>query len=511
MAYAAGNTVMRGMNDAPFPPMYFPQVSRRMTGLHSIIRRALPGNTFARRVVVLAGGNVFAQAITVAVAPILTRLYSAQDFGLLAVFVTLLSLVSVVGALRYEQAIPMPEDDRQAAALLVLSLVVLCVITGLAAIPLMFWREEIANFVRTPGLSAYMCLVPAGAFLAGVYGMLNRWALRRKAFTPLSSTRMSQSFFTAAIQLAGVKLGAFALILGQVAGQSCGSVSLFFRVLRKDWALIRSVRAREVADAALIYRKYPLYSTWTAICNTIGAQLPSVMFAAFFGPAAAGIYLLANRVLSTPMQLIGQAIGNVFLADAPAAMREGRLGPVVANVHARLAHIGMPPTLILLVAGPDIFALVFGDAWRQAGVFAQWLAPWLYLVFITSPMTSIFLVLERQVSAMAFQVILLSVRAAAIAAGGWMGDLMAAVAFFACGSAVCWLANLAWMLRCTGNGWARIVRPVIAALAWAVVLASPLILGTMMHIDRTMWLLSFAAVFLLVLSRYAWLMKEAWS
>ncbi|HYD60718.1 MAG TPA: lipopolysaccharide biosynthesis protein [Noviherbaspirillum sp.] len=482
-----------------------------MQSLNSAIRRVLPANAFARRVVVLAGGNVLAQAITVAVAPILTRLYSVQDFGLMAVFVTLLSLVSVVGALRYEQAIPMPEDDKEAASLLVLSLLVLIAITGLAAIPLMMWRFEIAALLKTPALSDYMVLVPIGALLAGLYSTLNRWAVRRKAFAPLASTRMSQAFFAAAIQLAGAKLGALALLLGQVAGQGGGSVSLLARVLRKDWSVVRSVRARDVLSAARTYRKYPMYSTWTALCNTVGSQLPSVMFAAFFGPAAAGIYLLANRVLSAPMQLVGQAIGNVFLADAPAAMREGRLGAVVAKVHARLAHIGMPPMLVLLVAGPEIFAVVFGESWRQAGVFAQWLAPWLYLVFITSPMTSIFLVLERQVSAMAFQVVLLSVRAAAIAAGAWMDDLMAAVALFALGSTACWLANLAWMLRCTGNGWGRIVRPALSALAWAVVLASPLIFGTVMHIDRTLWLLSFGAAFLLVLTRYAWLMKGAWS
>jgi O-antigen/teichoic acid export membrane protein len=479
--------------------------------LHAAARRALPTNVFARRVFVLAGGNIVAQLITVAAAPLLTRMYSAQDFGLMAVFVTLLSLVTVIGALRYEQAIPMPEDDKEAASLLVLSLFVLCGVAGLAAVPLMLWREQIAGLLKTPALVDYMYLVPAGALLAGVYGILNRWALRRKAFTPLASTRMNQAFLTAAIQLAGAKLGALALLVGQVAGQSCGSVSLSVRVLRKDWPTIRSVRAADVLAVARSYRKYPMYSTWTAMFNTAGSQLPSVMFAAFFGPAAAGVYLLANRVLSAPMQLIGQAIGNVFLADASAAMREGRLGVLVADVHARLAHIGMPPMLVLLMTGPEVFALVFGDGWRQAGVFAQWLAPWLYLVFITSPMTSIFLVLERQASAMAFQAVLLSVRAAAIAAGAWMDSLMAAVALFALGSAACWLANLTWMLRCTGNSWGRIIRPALSALAWAVALASPLILGTALHIDKMLWLFSLAAAFLLVISRYAYLMKGAWS
>lgn len=482
-----------------------------MTALYSAVRRVLPTNIFARRVFVLAGGNVLAQSLTVASAPILTRIYSAQDFGLMAVFVTLLSLVAVIGALRYEQAIPMPEDDKEAASLLVLSLLVLCVVTGLSAIPLMLWRESIAALLKTPGLADYMYLVPAGAWLAGVYGTLNRWALRRKEFSAIARTRFNQSLMAVAIQLAGAKLGALALLVGQVAGQSSGSLSLFIRVMRKDWSVIRCVRAGDVLSVARRYRKYPMYSTWTAMFNATGSHLPSVMFAAFFGPAAAGIYLLANRVLSVPMQLVGQAIGNAFLADAPAALREGRLGALVAAVHARLAHIGMPPMLVLLIAGPEVFGLVFGDSWRQAGVFAQWLAPWLYLVFITSPLTSIFLVLEQQASAMAFQTVLLAVRACAIAVGAWLDSLMTAVALFAMGSAACWLANLAWMLRCTGNSWRRIAGPALSALVWAVALASPLIFGTVLHIDRALWLLSFAAALLLVITRYAYLMKGAWS
>jgi O-antigen/teichoic acid export membrane protein len=481
-----------------------------MSRVASLISRLLPSNRFVREVSVLVGGTVGAQAVLVLAAPSLTRLYSPDDFGILALFAALLSIGSVVASLRYELAIPLPEDDEEAATLLILSLFSLFAVAALSAIPILVFRDDIARLLNTPKASDYLYLLPVGIFFAGIYNLLNFWAIRMKEYAPLAKSKMTQSLIAVGMQLGGAPFGPLALLSGHIGGYATGSLSLALRTLRQRLAMLRRVRMSGIIVCAKRYQRFPLYSTWGALFNTAGSQLPPILFAVLFSPAVAGIYALANRVLSMPMQLLGQAIANVFFSDAAQAQRDGTLGLLVVGIHRRLAQVGMPPILLILFAGPEMFGYVFGREWRDAGIFAQWLAPWLYLVFIVSPLTGLFDVMARQAIGMFFQCAQLVVRVGAISAGAWLGDANLAVALFGLGSAACSLFILIWILRVSGNKTAEIWRPTFHAAGWAIALTSPVILGAFWHVDPQIWLISFALATLMIAARYTYLMKNAW-
>ena len=61
-----------------------------------------------------------------------------------------------------------------------------------------------------------------------------------------------------------------------------------------------------------------------------------------------------------------------------------------------MALLGLGPTLAIVVVAPFAFGLVFGSAWAEAGLYAAILAPMQYLQMITSPLSGILTVLERQ-------------------------------------------------------------------------------------------------------------------
>jgi O-antigen/teichoic acid export membrane protein len=478
--------------------------------LASLIRRVLPKNRFVRSVSVLAGGTVGGQALMVLAAPLLTRLYTPGDFGLLAVFVGLLSLISVVACMRYEIVIPLPAGDRDGAALFVLSLCSIAAVAVLGVLPLALWSSQIATLFGSPRLAGYLYLALAGAVLAGACNALYFWAIRGKAFSAIANGKLAQPAVTAALQLAGAGMGTLGLLIGQVAGYVAGAGLLALRIPRRQWTAIASVRGSDMARVGRRYKRAPLVSAWGALFNTAGWQLPPLLFAVLFDAITAGMYSLANRVLALPVQLIGQATASVFYSGAPAATRDGSLKALVAGIHGRLAHIGMAPLVVLMIAGPEIFSLLFGRDWRQAGVFAQWLAPWLYLVLITSPLSPLFEVLERQGAGLVFQAFELLVRVTAIVAGARTRDTMMTVGLFAAGNVACTLASLLWLLRASGNGPAEIWRSTLGALVWAAALASPLILAVLWDIDRAPWLLALAASMLLITARYAFLLKRAW-
>lgn len=475
------------------------------------IRRLLPKNRFSRSISVLAGGATAGQIIVIMASPILTRLYSPEDFGVLAVFAAFLGILAVIASLRYELAIPLPESDEEAAHVVVLGLMIVAAMSLLTAFFVIFFAQPIADLFNTTALAGYLWLLPVGLLLSGIYQVFNYWAIRVKAFTPIARTKITQSIVMVFVQLSGYLLGPVSLIIGQITGQAAGGSSLAALTVRNRWAVFKVIHRGDIRAAARRYVRFPIYSTWSGLFNTTGQQLPPMLFAVLFSPAAAGIYMIAHRVLAMPMALIGKAIADVFFSSAAEARRNGTLAGLVEGIHAKLVQIAMPPALILILAGPDLFAFVFGADWRQAGEFAQWMAPWVYLVFITSPLSTLFSILEKQAQGMLFQGALLVTRSGGLILGAYLGDIMLAVALFAGGSAFCWLGFLVWILRASGNEWKALWRPALQSLALGALIVAPLAIFYSLSSDLGAgWFAAILASLLLTALRYTILLKRAW-
>lgn len=456
------------------------------------------------------GGTAGAQILGVLAAPLLTRLYTPNDFGMLAVYAGLLGLVSVIASMRYELAIPLPNDDAEAANLVALCLVLVGVNTLIAGVLTVLLREPISNFLEVPQLAPYLWLLPLGVLAGGVYNVFNYWAVRTKCFGSIASTRITQSIAALFIQLGAFKLGFVAMLIAQVAGQSVGSIRLWRTALGSgefnavSWSGIKQVARR--------YQHFPIFSTWEGLANTAGLQLPPLLFAMLFGPAAAGLYTLANRILSLPLSLIGSAIGQVFFSNAAEAHRNGRLGPLVAQLHAKLAHIGLPPAMLIVLVGPDLFTLVFGKEWRQAGEFSRWMAPWLYFVFVASPLSTLFAIVEQQKQGLAFQITLLLARLLAIGCGAWLGDLKITVILFTGASAACWLGFLFWVGYISGNTARSMTQPSLVAFGVALMCAAPVIIGTNIPGEHPLaWVTSLTISALLISARYWQLLRKSYT
>lgn len=482
---------------------------RRENPLKERIKKLLPSNRFARSVSILAGGTAAGQAITVLASPVLTRLYSPEDFGLLAVYASLLMTLGVIASLRYQLAIPLPEDDQEAAHVLVLSLLVVLGMSTLSMIAVFFFRGQIAHLLNTPSLSSYLWLLPPGLFLLGVYQIFNHWAIRVNAFAAIARTRLTQALSRVGFQCGGYLLGPIALLLGAIAGQATGSIGLGALAIRDRWPLFKSVQLNEVIRIAGRYRHFPIFSAWGELFNTIGAQLPSILFAALFSPRAAGLYIIAHRILIMPLTLISRAVSDVFFARATEARRNSNISKLVQNIYNNLAHIIMAPAVILIIAGPELFSLIFGSDWKEAGKFAQWMAPWLCVVFISVPFSRIPAIYEKQAQGMIFQGALLIVRVAALFIGAVAESLVLAIALFSFGGAICWLFFLFWVFKITGNSLFKFFYSLSNVFFWAIVLTTPLIIcqkvGSIIGTDTIYIVLGLTGTIILIAWRYLYL------
>ena len=412
------------------------------------IRNLLPRNPFARGVSVLVGGTAGAQLLLLLASPLLTRLYTPDDFGLLAVYASILAIIGVVGSLRYELAIPLPKDDQEAVNLLVLCLVLLIIASLLTAVLVFLLGKQIASLLGVPELADYFWLLPVGVLICGTYQVFSYWGIRKRQFRAISTTKLKQALATLLIQLLASKLGAGALLFGQVAGQGVGATTLFLPLIMKnefrktDWTGICYGLSR--------YKRFPLFTTWAGLLNTGGTQLPPVLITAFFGATSTGLYALAHRALSIPIALIGDALQGVFFSDSAEAHRNNKLGQKVEKLLDVLVQVALPPAIILVIVAPDLFANFFGEKWREAGVMARYLIPWLVMQFCVGPLTLVNAVTENQKLGLYMQMQLFAVRITTIVFGSFYGDILKTIFFFSLGSVISYFAFLWSILFISG-------------------------------------------------------------
>ncbi len=378
------------------------------------LEKLLPKNRFARAVSVLAGGTAGAQLIVVAASPILTRLYTPDDFGLLAVFAGILGILGVIASLRYQLAIPLPEADEEALNVGALSFLVLTALTVVLAMITWLFGSDLVLLLNTPELGPYLWLLPVGFMFIGIYQVLQYWSLRTKSFSLIARTKMVQSTSIAGLQIIGASIGPLALLGGRVIGQVIVDVMLIRGCSGSLLAVKKGLSVKAIVSVARKYRQFPIFSSWAGLLNASGAQIPPLFFAAAFGPAAAGGYMLAQRVINMPLSVIGTAVSDAFLPSSIDAQRESRLGKQVTKLFSALASLMFPAATILFFIAPDFFQLAFGDGWRIAGEIVRWLSPMLAIQFLVNPVSRIFVTVERQDLALIFQSSLFGLRVASL-------------------------------------------------------------------------------------------------
>ncbi len=394
----------------------------------------LPQNKFARSVSVLIGGTASAQILVILIAPILTRLYTPDDFGLVAVFTGLLVLINVISSLRYELAIPLPENDNDAVNIVALCLFILLCTTILTTIIALFFNLEIAVILGVPKLADYFLLFPLGVFLSGIYSIFNYCALRSKIFKTLAYTKLQQTLVSIIIRLTLFKFGGISLLIAQIVSQSFGAIVLGKHII--TLLNFKQLSFTSIYRISVRYWRFPVFTTWAGLLNNGGNQLPPLIFSALFSVGSAGAYALTHGVLAIPMRVIGGAVRDVFFSNVSKAYRDGELSLLVGNVFDKLAQIAMPITLILIIVSPELFIFVFGESWKESGEFARWMSPWLFLQFCVGPLVTVFAAIEKQHIGLIMQLQLFITRNIMIFIGAISGDIQTTIILFSVGSAV---------------------------------------------------------------------------
>lgn len=443
---------------------------------------------FLRSVAVLVGGTAAAQSIWFAATPLLTRLYTAADFGVFGAFVALMSLFSIVACLGYDNAVVLPERDEDAASVLVLSLLLAACVAAASALAwgAFAWLSPTLAERLLGDLAPYAWTLAPVVLLAAAFSAVQFWASRRKQFASVARVRVVQAAAGVCTQVgAGLAgMSPLGLIAGQGVNFLLGVGWLGGRVLGQMRASAASVQLASLRSVAWRYRDFALMTTPALLASSAAVQVPVLVVAGAGRAAEAGFLFLAMRTMQAPLATIGAAVSQVYYTEAPAAWRDGRLPQLTHDVLRRLSQVGLGPLLFGGIVGQPAFEIVFGNGWGRAGEIVAWMVPWLALQFLASPISMLLYALERQRTQLWLQIFGMVVRivpvlATAALAPQWLPEV------FAITGAVFYAVYLLVLRHVIGLPWRALGHAIASArwsvLAWCVlgvaVLAAMRVLG----------------------------------
>ncbi len=342
-------------------------------------------------------GGVAGQVVVILSYPLITRLYDPAEFGLLTVFASLVGMIGVVSTASLEAAIPIPPDDREAAAVAWAALGAVGLVTVLTAAIGVVAADPVADLLGVPQLARYWWLLALTVLVVGTYLVLSEWMIRDRSYAAIGRRNLFQGLGQTATQvglgLAGIR--PVGLLLGLGVGRLVALGGLVSRrgLLRQPRPGLRAVRA-----AVQRFRRFPLLAAPSALINSAGLEVPLLLVSALYGDARAGLLGLTVRVIAGPATILGQAVHQVFTGESSAALRQqqGTLGRAVRGAVGRLLMVGAVPAGVLVVFGPALFGLVFGAEWIEAGEYARFLAVAYLAQFAVTPVSSTLFLLERQ-------------------------------------------------------------------------------------------------------------------
>ena len=344
---------------------------------------------FSKNTIRLVSGTTIAQAISLLTAPILARIYSPKDYGLLGLYMVVSTLAGTLSTFQYNNAIIIAEDEEEAKNVLKLSMIINVGISFLSTLVIMFTSGEICKFYNAPDLRKWLFFIPVSIFFAGVNLIMSSWGIRKKEFRVIAGNRVYISLLSPllSISIGYFVAGPLGLFVGFLIGQlvpTLRMVYLFYYKYELDFA-INLANLKKVSKK---FRNFPKYSLPADFINNFSNQMPVMILSVIGGTGVVGWYGMAVRMMVLPSTLIANSIGEVFRQRAAKDyLTEGSCRPIFLKVFKILLVVSILPFTLLIYFGPELFSFLFGAKWIGAGEIVSIVGVLYLFKFVVSPLS----------------------------------------------------------------------------------------------------------------------------
>jgi len=371
-------------------------------------------------------GLLLSAVIPLLVIPALSRIYSAQDYGLYATFTAIVGIISGIGAGKYDVAIVMPKTRIH-------SIEVACVghLASILSVIFVVVTLILGNiFFSIP--SVFLWLIPLAIFISIQFNIALNLAIRDQNFNYISRIRITVATTSAILMLllGLVGLDFLGLIVATIFAQFIGAaflISFLSKTYRSD---LKKISWYGLTCQMRQYINYPKYSLASDLANSLALKVPILSFATFFGATETGYLAMFERLWSAS-GIIGKGVGETFRQKAAAEYA------YIGNFHKTylltfwvLLFFSLPVWVLMIFCGPQIIVFILGESWYVTGIYAQILATLVCMQFLASPLGWSVYIVNKLRWNMVWQVSLLIVYLVVFYIGILLSDERKALIFY---------------------------------------------------------------------------------
>ena len=382
--------------------------------------RTIWKSEFFRNVATLISGTTLAQAFSVVIYIVLSRIYTEEDFGVFGLYMNILNITIIFSTAKYELAILLPKSEKDAVNLLGLSSLISVLVSLLLLGIVSSMNELICNWLGSEEISGWLYFIPLSTLMVGWFTSFRNFSNRQKKYRLIAGANIGQSISNSLLKLGlgMVIAGAAGLIFGVIFGQLVGFL-VFFGV---HWHLNGSkagwISWSEMMRLGRQYRLFPKYNMWQGLINNLSGAFPVFILSSYFSTGIAGLYTFGYMILYRPVNLVANAFYQVlFQRFAEKRQKNSSLRPEVILFLKRTTQVLLLPFIALGIFFPEIFGFIFGAKWIEAGRYAQILLPWIFMVSLVMPLSFIPDLYKKQRVAMLIDMVKLVARLGGLVAG----------------------------------------------------------------------------------------------
>ena len=346
-------------------------------------------------IVVLMSGTAIAQVLSYLFAPVITRLYTPAEVAELGLFLRIVGVGAAIATLRYELSLPIPKLEVHAFRLYRFAFRT-ALIVALCSLLIIF--IPIGMDLNLDRVLFYV-LLPIALLFTAIYNIGTNWSIRKKLFKTISYSKVVNSLFSGTFKVVfgWIGIGYIGLIVGMV----IGIVVSCFWFLRDFLSAQRTYKISSRSPRNLVlakeYSEFPRINLPHVLMDLGRDLLVAVLILKLFTKDDFGLYDHSYRMLRLPLVLAGMAIGQVFFQSCSEKINnKENIVPMLKKSVLTLTFLSIVPFVVLFFYGEELFAFVFGENWRGAGTFSEIMAPWFLVNFITSPISTLPMVLRKQ-------------------------------------------------------------------------------------------------------------------
>jgi O-antigen/teichoic acid export membrane protein len=367
---------------------------------------------FVKNVLTLITGSALSQIIIYTSILMLTRLFSTELFGIFVLFSSTILIIKPISTLQYELAIILPKDNKDAINLFFFSIIFVLLFSALLLIIIFFFKDNLLSIFEISDLSDFIYLIPLSIFFFGSISVFDYWNNRTSMFKNISKGLITKSIAMSSTQIATgfSSFNYLGLIPGHIIGQLLQLLILIKLSVKSISNLMNEVTLKRMLHQAKKYKDIPLFNTLINLTNNLSNELPILLITTYFGLGNVGVYGLAVKFTRAPIGIIQQSVNQVFFNKASKIFNsDDSLNDLVIRTSKNLLFISFLIFTPLIIIS-FYLDYIFGDIWVDVGLYSRILIPWLFVAFLSNPLTSLIVILNKQKTILIFDSITLVFR-----------------------------------------------------------------------------------------------------